>query len=117
MVRESVDSGSLPLDHPILEERPEHVLLISSDSPVSENDPLILADSEGPSSVPLAQGGDHTIPPPSLLAISFDWSHLTAFRLPSQVPFQITVLARDKAVPGTVLDEGASVSLMSYTTW
>ena len=33
------------------------------------------------------------------------------------MPFQITVLACDKSVPGTVLDEGASVSLMPYTTW
>jgi len=33
------------------------------------------------------------------------------------VPFQITVHAYDKAVPGTILDEGASVSLMPSTTW
>src|ERR1700722_19431726 len=57
------------------------------------------------------------IPPPSSSAISFDWSHLTTYRLPSHVPFQITVHAYDTALPGTVLDKGASVSLMSYTTW
>ena len=33
------------------------------------------------------------------------------------MPFQITVHAYDKAVPGTILDEGASVSLMPSTTW
>ena len=33
------------------------------------------------------------------------------------MPFQITVHAYDKAIPSTVLDEGASVSLMPFTTW
>ena len=33
------------------------------------------------------------------------------------MPFQITVHACAKVVPGTILDEGASVSLMPYTTW
>ena len=42
---------------------------------------------------------------------------MTTSRLPSQVPFWVTVYAYDKAIPGTVLDEGASVSLMPSTTW
>ena len=33
------------------------------------------------------------------------------------MPFHIIVHAYDKAVPGTVLDEGASISLMPSTTW
>ena len=33
------------------------------------------------------------------------------------MPFQITVHAYDKVVPGTILDEGASVSVMPSTTW
>ena len=57
------------------------------------------------------------IPPPSSYVISFDWSHLTAFHLPSYVPFQITVQAYNMVVHGPILDEGASVSIMSSTTW
>jgi len=57
------------------------------------------------------------IPPPSSSVISFDWSHLTAFHLPFNVPFQVMIHAYDKVVPGTVLDKGASVSLMPSTTW
>ena len=33
------------------------------------------------------------------------------------MPFQITVHAYDKVVPNTILDEGASVSVMPSTTW
>ena len=53
LVRDSVNLGSPPVDHSVLEERHDHVLLVSSDSPESENDPPIPSDSEGPSSVPL----------------------------------------------------------------
>ena len=42
---------------------------------------------------------------------------MTTFRLPSHVSFWVTVHAYDKAIPGTILDEGASVSLMPATTW
>jgi len=57
------------------------------------------------------------VPPPSSSVISLDWSHLTTFCLLSYVPFQTIVHAYDKAVPGTILDEGAFVSLMPSTTW
>jgi len=33
------------------------------------------------------------------------------------VPFWVTVHAYNKEIPGTILDEGASVSLMPATTW
>jgi len=117
LVGESVDLGSPPVDHSVSEERHAHVLLISSDSPESKNDPPIPADLEGPSLIPVEHGGNHMIPPPSSSVVFFYWSHLTAFRLPSYVPFQITIHAYDKAIPGTVLDEGASVSLMPSITW
>lgn len=42
---------------------------------------------------------------------------MTTFRLPSHVPFWVTVHTYNKAIPSTVLDEGASVSLMPATTW
>ena len=109
-----LDGHSVPEEH---HDYTAHVLLISLDSLESENDPPIPADSESPSSVLVEHGGNHTIPPPSSSIVSFDWSHLTAFRLPSYMPFQITVHAYDKAVLGTVLDEGALVSLMPFTTW
>ena len=117
MVRKSVDLGSPPVNHSVSEEHHAHVLLVSSDSPESENYSPIPADPESPSSVPLEQGGNHMIPPPSSSVVSFDWIHLTAFRLPSNVSFQITVHAYDKVIPGTILDEGAFVSLMPSTTW
>lgn len=120
LVRKSVDLDSPPMVDSVPDEHHDstaHVLLVSSDSLEPENDPPIPTDSESPSSVPIEHGGNHMIPPPSSSVISFNWSCLTAFRLPSYMPFQITVHAYDKAVPGTVLDEGASVSLMPFTTW
>ena len=39
------------------------------------------------------------------------------YRLPSYVPFEITVHACNMVVPGTIIDEFASVSIMSSTTW
>ena len=57
------------------------------------------------------------MPPPSSSVVSFDWSHLLAFCLPSYVPSQIIVQAYNMVVPGTILDEGASVSIMPSTTW
>jgi len=57
------------------------------------------------------------IPPPSSSIVSFDWGPLTIFCLPPYVPFQITVQAYNMVVPGTILDEGMLVSIMSYTTW
>jgi len=117
LVGKSVDSGSPPINHSVLEEHNSHVLLVSSDSPESGNDSPIPATPECPASVPLEQGGNHTIPPPSSLVASFDWSRLTTYRLPSHVPFWVTVHTYNTAIPGTLLDEGASVSLMPATTW
>jgi len=116
LVGKSVDSSSPP-DHSVSEEHHAHVLLVSSDSPESRNDSPIPTAPKSPPSVPLEHGGNHTIPPPSSLVASFDWNRLIASCLPSNMPFQITVHPCAKAVPGIVLDEGASVSLMPYTTW
>jgi len=94
-----------------------HVLLISSDSHESKSDPPIPVVQESPSPIPTKHGGNHMILPPSSFVIFFDWGPLTAFRLPSYVPFQITVQAYYMVVHSTILDEGASVSIMSSTTW
>jgi hypothetical protein len=55
--------------------------------------------------------------PPSNEAILFDWGVLTRPRLPSHVPFQITVQVHGRDVPQTLIDEGASVSIFSSVAW
>lgn len=82
-----------------------------------KSDPPVLAVQESPSPIPVEHGGNHMIPPPSSFVISFDWIKLTAFNLPSYVPFHITVQAYNMVVHGTILDEDASVSIMYSTTW
>jgi hypothetical protein len=56
-------------------------------------------------------------PPPSNEAILYDWGALTGPRLPSHVPFQITVQVRGRDVPQTLIDEGASISILSSIAW
>jgi hypothetical protein len=56
-------------------------------------------------------------PPPSNEAIHFDWGVLTGPRLPSHIPFQITVQVCGRDVPQTLIDEGSSVSILSSFSW
>jgi len=56
-------------------------------------------------------------PLPSSLVTYFDWSQLAGYCLPSYVPFQITVHAYHMDVLSTVIEEGASVSILSSTVW
>jgi hypothetical protein len=56
-------------------------------------------------------------PPPSNEAIRFDWGVLTGPRLPSHIPFQITVQVCGRDVPQTLIDEGSSVSILSSIAW
>jgi hypothetical protein len=56
-------------------------------------------------------------PPPSTEVILFDWGALTGPRLPSHIPFQIIVQVRGRDVPQTLIDEGASVSILSSVAW
>jgi hypothetical protein len=56
-------------------------------------------------------------PPSSNHMISIDWNHLTETRLPSYVPFQITMQVCDRSIPNTVIDEGDSVSILSMNSW
>ena len=116
LVGKGVDSSSTPLKHSVSEEQNSHVLLISSDYPELDKGSLETSP-ENLDSVLSEQGGNHMVPPPSSSVISFDWSRLTTPPLPSHVPFWVTAYACNKALPGTVLDEGASVSLMPVTTW
>ena len=103
--------------HSVSEESNSHVLLVSSDSPELDDGFPIPDSPENCDSVPPEQGGNHMVPPPSSSVVSFDWSRLTTPPLPSHVPFWVTAYASHMALPGTVLDEGASVSLMPVTTW
>ena len=66
------------------------------------------------------QGGNPLIPmapPPCSLVASFDWIQFTRYRLPSYVPFEITVQAYNMVILGTIIDEGASISILSSNTW
>ena len=58
-----------------------------------------------------------TVPPPRILVTYFDWNRLAGFCLPSYVPFQIIVQVCNMVIPGTIIDEGASVSILSSTAW
>ena len=49
--------------------------------------------------------------------ISFGWSNLTEYRLHSSVPFHISVRVTAKIILCTIVDEGASVSILSSTSW
>jgi hypothetical protein len=85
-----------------LESKPDtaHVFLVDTDSAVSGGIP--------PSPME---------PPPSNEAIHFDWGVLTGPRLPSYIPFQITVQVCGRDVPQTLIDEGSSVSILSSIAW
>jgi hypothetical protein len=56
-------------------------------------------------------------PPPSNEAIRFDWGVLIGPRLPSHIPFQITVQVCGRDVPQTMIDEGVSISILSSLAW
>jgi hypothetical protein len=56
-------------------------------------------------------------PPPSTEAILFDWGALTGPRLPSHIPLHITVQVLGEDVPQMMIDEGASISILSYVSW
>jgi hypothetical protein len=56
-------------------------------------------------------------PPPSNEAILFDWGALTGPRLPSHIPFQITVQVCGRDVPQTLIDEGVFISILSSVAW
>jgi hypothetical protein len=85
-----------------LESKPDtaHVFLVDTDSAVSGGIP--------PSPME---------PPPSNEANSFDWGVLTGPRLPSYMPFHITVQVCGRDVPQTLIDEGSSVSILSSIAW
>jgi hypothetical protein len=76
---------------------------------------VFLVDTE--STMPGAIPPSPVEPPPSYEAICFDWGVLTRPRLPSHIPFQIIVQVCGRDVPRTLIDEGASVSILSSFAW
>jgi hypothetical protein len=56
-------------------------------------------------------------PPPSNEAILFNWGVLTGPRLPSHIPFQITTQVCGRDIHQTLIDEGASISILSSFAW
>ena len=50
-------------------------------------------------------------------SVSFDWNLLGRPCVPSNVPFKIIVQAYRMIMVGTIIDEGASMSILSSTAW
>jgi hypothetical protein len=96
LISSSVDP-TLPL-----ESKPDtaHVFLVDTESTMSRGIP--------PSPME---------PPPSNEAILFNWGVLTGPHLPSHIPFHITVQVCGRDIPQTLIDEGASVSILSSIAW
>jgi hypothetical protein len=76
---------------------------------------VFLVDTE--STVPRGIPPSPMEPPPSNETIHFDWDVLTGPRLPSYIPFQITVQVCGRDVTKTLIDEGSSVSILSSIAW
>ena len=58
-----------------------------------------------------------TEPSPSIEVISFDWINLTESHLHSSVHFQIVVRVATNSILCTIVVEGASIRILSSTTW
>jgi len=57
------------------------------------------------------------VTPPRNLVVSFDWNQLGRPRLSASVPFRIITQIYKMVMAGTIIDEGASVSILSSTAW
>jgi hypothetical protein len=56
-------------------------------------------------------------PPPSNETILFDLGVLTGLRLPSHIPFHITVQVCGQDISQTLIDEGVSIIILSSFAW
>ena len=56
-------------------------------------------------------------PPQSSRIASFDWDSLVELCLPSDAPFQIKVKFESYTIAHCIVDEGASVSILSARAW
>jgi hypothetical protein len=97
-----VDLMSLSVDPTFpIESKPDtaHIFLIDTDSTMPGGIP------------PLVE------PPPSKEVTRFDWGVLFRPIFPSHIPFQITVQVYGRDVPQMLIDEGASISILSSLAW
>jgi hypothetical protein len=85
-----------------LEIKPDiaHVFLVDIESPMLGGIPLSPVE-----------------PPPSNEVIFFYWGAVTGPRLPYHIPFNITIQVCGWDVPQMLIDEGASVSILSSIAW
>lgn len=113
-----LSSEGLPLDDIVTKENENDTIQILFVNTESD-------EHGGNIPVPLPQEGSssniyptiYSVPPPSNLVVSFDWNLLGRPRLPSNVPFRIIVKTYRMVMVGTIIDEGASVSILSSTSW
>jgi hypothetical protein len=65
------------------------------------------------------QGGIPPFPmtPPTSNTITIDWNALTKPHLPFYIPFQIVFQVCGRNIPNTIIDEGASISILSSNAW
>ena len=93
----SSSCASLPIENEL---KPVEVFMLHSD--FSRQEEILSVSSE---------------PSLSSEVISFDWSNLTESCLHSSVPFQIVVNVTSRKILHTIVDEGASVSILSSAAW
>ena len=91
------------------------ILFVSTDSDEHGGNLPIPLPQEGSSSE--SYPTVYSVPPPSNLVVSFDWNQLGSTCLPASVPFQIIAQIYRMVMVGTIIDEGASVSILSSTAW
>jgi hypothetical protein len=58
-----------------------------------------------------------TEPPPSIEVVYFDWNRLMTPRLPCYFPFQIIAEVFDINICHFIIDEGASIRILSSNAW
>jgi hypothetical protein len=71
---------------------------------------LVLSEQGG---IPLTL----STPPPSPRMVSFDWNDLAEPHIPSFAPFQIRVESNSENIYRCIVDEGASTSILSSSSW
>jgi len=57
------------------------------------------------------------VPSPSSEVYSFDFNSIVEPRLSSYIPFQIVFYVLSKQIFQSIVDEGASISILSSTAW
>jgi len=91
------------------------ILFINTDSDEQGGNLPIPLSQEGTSSE--SYPAIYSIPPPSNLVVSFDWNQLGRPRLSASLPFRIIVQIYRMVMASTIIDEGASVSILSSIAW